>query len=65
MHRARLADKTRAKFIHDTAGLHQGEPEFLRVDGIILRMDAVPVERDRVFDFTRHGPDMNVDAETA
>ena len=65
MHRARLADEARAKFIHHAIGLQQGQPEFLRVDWIILRMGAVPVERDRVLDFTRHGPDVDVDAKTA
>src|SRR5208282_4056337 len=27
-------------------------------------MRVVPIERDRVLDFARHGPDMHLDAET-
>ena len=64
MHRACLADEAGAKFIHHAIGLQQGQPEFLRVDRIILRMGAVAVEWDRILDFTRHGPDVDVDAET-
>src|SRR6516165_11408397 len=65
MHRARLADEARPKIIHHAIGLHQSQPELVREDWIILRMDAVPIERDRILNFTRHGPDVDVDAETA
>src|SRR5215471_11557490 len=65
MHGARLADEARSKVIHHTIGLHQSQPEFVCKGWIILRMDAVAIERDRVLDFTRHGPDVDVDAETA
>ena len=65
MHGTRLADEARAKFVHHAIRLQQSQPEFLRVEAIILRMDAVALERDRVLDFTRHGPDVHLDAETA
>ena len=63
MHRARLADEAGAEFIHHAVGLHQRLPEALRVVGIILRVGAVLLERNRVLDFARHGPDVHVDAE--
>src|SRR5437588_9217809 len=64
MHRAYLADEAGTKFIHHPIGLQQGQPEFLRVDRIILRMGTVPVERNRILYFTRHRPDADVDSET-
>jgi hypothetical protein len=45
--------------------LQQGQPEFLRVLRIVLRMGAIALERDCVLDFARHGPDMDIDAEAA
>src|SRR5215471_4606605 len=65
MYRTRLADEARAKFMHHAIGLHQSQPESLRGEAVILRMDAVALERDRVLDLTRHGPDVHLDAETA
>src|SRR5262249_18230070 len=64
MHGACLADEAGTKFIHHAIGLQQGQPEFLCVDRIILRMGAVPFERNRVLYFTRHSPDLDVDPET-
>ena len=62
MHRASLPMK-RARNSFIAIGLQQGQPEFLRVDRIILRMGAVPVERNRILYFTRHCRDMDVDSE--
>src|SRR6516165_12389535 len=64
MHRTRLPDEAGTKFIHHAIGLQQGQPEFLSVDRIVLRMGAVPVERYGILYFTRHRPDVNVDSET-
>src|SRR6478672_7406229 len=62
--RAYLADKARAEHLQDAVGLRQRLPKPLNHHRIILRMGSVLVERYGIRDFIRHGPDVDLDAET-
>ncbi len=63
VHRAHLADEARAERFHHPVALHQRAPEFLRESRIVLRVHTVLVERERVRDLVRHGPDVHGDVE--
>jgi hypothetical protein len=58
-----LADEARAKEGEHTIDLHQGLPEAVRLLGIIGGMRHVPLERDGIVEFNRHGPDSDFEAK--
>lgn len=61
MHGADLADEARTEGAHHAGGLQQRLVETRDVFGIILRVRAIFIEGDAVFDLTRRGPDADVD----
>ncbi len=63
MHRAGFADEAGAKVGHHARRLNEGPVEAPDIDAIVLRMGAIAVECNAVFDFARRRPDLRVNAE--
>src|SRR5262245_2125748 len=57
-----LPDEARAKKSEQAIDLHQRLPESLDHCGIVLGVDAVLLERNRVLNFAGHGPDVRLNA---
>ena len=63
MHRARLAEKSRAELLEHPIHVDEDAPELLRVTGIISRVLAVLVKRNWVGELDRHRPDPDFQPE--
>src|SRR3954470_7716402 len=63
MRGAGLADEPSTENIEYAVSLHELLPERLHGGRIVVCLHAVLIERDRAFDFTRHGPDVHIDIE--
>ena len=65
MHRACLADEAGAKRVHHAGSLHHRAMKACDILPIVLRVRTVLLERRRIFNLARHGPDLHVDAKSA
>ena len=63
MHRTDLADEARAEQGEDAIALDEDAPEAVGIVAIIGRMGSILLERDRVGDLDRHGPDLHDDSQ--
>src|SRR6266851_4532735 len=65
MHRAYLADKSRAEHPEHLVDLSESAPEPVDHRGVVGRMRAVFLERHRVGNLDRHGPEARRQVERA